>query len=240
MKKSIIFISFLFVVAGMYSQNKLQGRVYYKASSIPIDLNFDSSKKKLSKETRKMVSDIFKSATDVIGVLEFSNDETLYKLDAEMKNDGASLINITKIRAGNEHHYYGNATSKEYFYQSDVTGEMLLIEMLPKKWKLTQETKKIGGYICYKAIDIESENKKQKPIAWFAPEIPVNSGPKEYIGLPGLILEVQEYGFLFTATKIELNPTKKVLIKKPTKGKKTTYKEYKEMTMSFRRMLRKN
>ena len=70
--------------------------------------------------------------------------------------------------------------------------------------------KKIGSYLCYKAIDVESDNQLKKPIAWFSPLIPVNFGPKEYIGLPGLVLEVEMAGSTITATKIILNPIEEI------------------------------
>jgi GLPGLI family protein len=100
--------------------------------------------------------------------------------------------------------------------------------MKPKKWKITQETQKIGGYLCYKAIDIESTNKKKKPVAWFTPQISINAGPGKIFGLPRLILKIEEYRKSFTAIKIELNPKEKIKIKKPTKGKRMSHEEFKK------------
>ena len=36
------------------------------------------------------------------------------------------------------------------------------------------------------------EPKEKKVTAWYTPDIPVNVGPLNYWGLPGLILEIQE------------------------------------------------
>jgi GLPGLI family protein len=66
-----------------------------------------------------------------------------------------------------------------------------LIEKVEKTWKVTQESKKIGEYLCFKAIDIESTNTKMKPIVWFTPQIPVSFGTLEYNGLPGLVILVE-------------------------------------------------
>jgi len=64
--------------------------------------------------------------------------------------------------------------------------------------------------------------------AWYAPEIPVNQGPENYWGLPGLILEVSDGKTVILCSKIVLNPKEKAVIKAPTKGKEITQKEYDE------------
>lgn len=65
--------------------------------------------------------------------------------------------------------------------------------------------------------------------AWYTPQIPVNNGPGEYWGLPGLILEVSADRTTMLCTKIVLNPDDKEEIKKPEKGKEVTRKEYNDI-----------
>lgn len=62
--------------------------------------------------------------------------------------------------------------------------------------------------------------------AWYTPQIPVNQGPAEYWGLPGLILEVNSGRTTILCSKIVLNPQEKEEIKVPSKGKEVTRKEY--------------
>ena len=85
----------------------------------------------------------------------------------------------------------------------------------------------IGNVKCYKATTTETLYSRQghfydrDVIAWFAPEIPVRFGPKNYSGLPGLVLEVKRKEFTITATKINLNPDeKKLKIKRVDKDEK--------------------
>jgi GLPGLI family protein len=189
--------------------------------------------KKMDRNTRIHLKKLYENMKSVEGVLEFSNNEALYTVKKPMENDNRRKINLTYSAAGGEKVYYKNNRTKEYYHQSNTMGDLLLIGERPIEWKITQETKKIGDYVCFKAIYSNSTNKKQKPIAWFAPQIPANFGPKKYVGLPGLILEVKEYSLSFKATKIELNPKKNIKIKKPTKGKKLTYEEYRKMTKKF-------
>ncbi|RLD29117.1 MAG: GLPGLI family protein, partial [Bacteroidetes bacterium] len=62
--------------------------------------------------------------------------------------------------------------------------------------------------------------------AWYTPQIPVNNGPGNYHGLPGLILEVNNGRQTLICSKIVLNPKNKISITEPTKGKKITQEKF--------------
>lgn len=168
--------------------------------------------------------DVFENIPNVNAYLEFSNKEALYYVEDKMQNEGKIIFNVNRTFAGGDNKYYKNSETKEYFIQNDVFEELLLIEMIPIKWKITQESKKIGNYLCFKAeTSIERENSKgkfnQKIIAWFAPELPYNFGPKEFNGLPGLIIELKE-GNNLTFRLMKLNNLKN---KKTHKRKKNNF-----------------
>jgi GLPGLI family protein len=65
--------------------------------------------------------------------------------------------------------------------------------------------------------------------AWYCPEIPVNQGPENYWGLPGLILEVSDGKTIILCSKIVMNPKDKVEIKPVAKGKEVSQNEYNEI-----------
>jgi len=65
--------------------------------------------------------------------------------------------------------------------------------------------------------------------AWYCPEIPVNQGPENYWGLPGLILEVSDGKTMILCSKIVLNTKDKVELKPAEKGKVVTQNEYNEI-----------
>jgi len=62
--------------------------------------------------------------------------------------------------------------------------------------------------------------------AWFTPQIPVNNGPGEYAGLPGLILELNIDRTTILCSKIVLNPKEAEAITPPNKGDEVTREEY--------------
>lgn len=67
--------------------------------------------------------------------------------------------------------------------------------------------------------------------AWYAIDIPVNQGPENYWGLPGLILEVNDGKTSILCSKIVMNAAEKTEIKAPSKGKIVSQKEYDEIVV---------
>lgn len=66
-------------------------------------------------------------------------------------------------------------------------------------------------------------------VAWYTPMIPINQGPDDFWGLPGLILEVSADRTTILCTKIVMNPDEKEDIEKPEKGEEVTQAEYNEI-----------
>ena len=227
--KLYFYIALFFLSLSAGSQ-EISGELIYNVSFKKVNLDsIKLSKKKYSEESIKKAREIYSSARDVRAVLLFSDFESYYKVENKMANSIQKGINLTYIFAGSDNVNYVNNKKKEYLYTTNSLGENFIVKYEPKKWKLTQEKKKIGNYICYKAIDINSKNKKMKPIAWFTPEIPSQYGPEKFHGLPGLILELETASIIFKAQKIKLNPKNKIVINKPSKGKVITTKEYRKL-----------
>lgn len=67
--------------------------------------------------------------------------------------------------------------------------------------------------------------------AWYTPEIPVNQGPENYWGLPGLILEINDGRTTILCSKVVLNVKDKVAIKAATNGKVVTQNQYDEIVV---------
>ncbi|PPK96747.1 GLPGLI family protein [Nonlabens xylanidelens] len=151
---------------------------------------------------------------------------------------------------------YKNLKDGEWIEQRDMMGKTFLIkDSIPNlEWKITGETRMIGQYQAIKATAVKNNNeldfsafrrrgrnnssddKKEEKVAekvdqieitaWFTPQIPVQHGPAEYAGLPGLILEVNSGKTTLLCSKIVVNPEDKEEIKPATKGKETNEEEY--------------
>ena len=64
--------------------------------------------------------------------------------------------------------------------------------------------------------------------AWYTPQIPINHGPGEFWGLPGLILEVNADQTSILCSKIVMNPEQKFTIEAPDKGRIISRSDYNE------------
>lgn len=95
--------------------------------------------------------------------------------------------------------------------------------------EVKKDSTKTGDEADAKSDDLMSEIEVPKTIevvAWYTPQIPINQGPDDYWGLPGLILEVNADKTTILCTKIVMNPEEKEDIDKPEKGEEVTQAEY--------------
>lgn len=110
-------------------------------------------------------------------------------------------------------HYAGTVyTLKEkLLFQKDLLGKNIYTqEDLKDNWLLTNETKLIDNYLCYKATNIYtvingSTIFSHPVIAWYCPKLPFPHGPVGYGNLPGLILELRVRNTVYGAKNIKLD-----------------------------------
>ncbi len=136
----------------------------------------------------------------------------------------------------------------KYYENSEAIGEYTLENERKAKWTLTQESKIIGGYLCFKATSPNyngeswSDNKKFEVTAWYTPKIPVPFGPNGYYGLPGLILELQTILSTIYVKNISLNISPEPIIddlssfKLITVGQRNTLQQ-KNLSPEMRKLL---
>lgn len=136
--------------------------------------------------------------TDIYTLL--GKDMSLYTSvmpDAPKEEVGSNSQNFRMVRFS-----YNSANSpiaESFFYEYATNklnvighhGEEYTAEVDPRPtdYKLTQETKEIGGYKAEKAT---IKWKGRDYDVWFTRELPITTGPWKFVGLPGLILEVKD------------------------------------------------
>ncbi|MGR7812994.1 GLPGLI family protein [Lacinutrix undariae] len=222
--KNIFYIIILVSSITMYSQNPISGFVEYTiVSTLAPDTLKVSKNKKLQDLLTKEA--YFK--------LNFTNKASLYqhKGTKKMASDTENALQISFLKSfgGGDGIFYYHRDDKKTEVQKHMLGDLYLISYNLPDWKLLNETKKIGNYTCYKAI----QNLKSPITAWYTPEIPVPFGPKTYNGLPGMILEVIMGDIRIFASHVSLNPTEIQNIQKPEKGIKISEEAFNKKLSEF-------
>lgn len=245
----VLFIGFaLFSIFNIQAQD-FQGYAIYE-SKTTFDVQIDSTK--YSKERMDMMKAMMKKFGEKSFILSFDKSQSVYK--EEEKLDNPSKGRGMRIFGGNSSGIlYKNIKSNQFIKQKESFSKLFLIkDSLPTyNWKLKEDTKMIGEYLCFKATttkevsnrkmrmggrnkskenDSISKTKIIEVTAWYTPDIPVNNGPEKYVGLPGLILEIDQGKTTILCTKIVLNSKERHTLKAPSKGKKVTQKKYDEIT----------
>lgn len=111
-----------------------------------------------------------------------------------------------------------------------ISGKVYTVEdsLYSFPWKIKSEIKEVAGYLCMLATTYDSLSNSSVD-AWFTTDIPVNIGPEDFMGLPGMILEVNiNDGVVnIAAVSVKINESQELpKAAKKTKGKKYKREEY--------------
>ncbi|ALU73908.1 GLPGLI family protein [Tenacibaculum dicentrarchi] len=240
-KMKILVVIALFFLNNIIAQSQ-QGIITYKKSierKTPTEKDKKASNFNQFERVNKSIDKLLKNAEFE---LRFTIKESFFVLMPSLILEKSSWSKLALVPYGNSKFYN---TKDEILFEKNIFGEDFLISNEQLNWQLKNETKKIGNYLCYKAIAIEKKmyrgKMKEYPvIAWYCPEISSSFGPIGVAGLPGLILEVNKGNIKYRATKINLNPKKNIKITKLTKGKKITRKKLGEMISEAMGNFKKN
>jgi GLPGLI family protein len=110
-----------------------------------------------------------------------------------------------------------------------------------KKTTDSTKTTEVSSTEAEKVETLEYEGPETLEIvAWYTPMIPINQGPADYWGLPGLILEVSAGNVIMLCSKIVMNPEEKEDIEVPSKGDVVTKQEYNDIITKKMQEMRNN
>jgi len=237
---TLFFLHYTFIGA-QEKHGEIEYKKIYLKKVFSKDKKMEASKLEKFSKFEKMMSE---ASEKIVFNLIFNNGVSIFKASDFLESPDNLYL---KMGVGPDGSGIFYNSKNERLRQLNAFGDFFLISKLKYDWVLKNETKKIGEYVCNKAVLIEKTNtrngiKKNKIVAWYAPEINVPFGPIGYSDLPGLILELEKGNVKYFVSKIKLHPQKEKKIVKPTKGKKVTKKEFQEIglkTMSdFRKTIK--
>lgn len=254
---SCFLVLFLLMTFAVNAQDFQGVATYQTKTKFSIDLSTSG----IPADRIKMIEERMKSELEKTYTLNFNKVASIYKEEQKLTQSeggpggggpggGMRFMMMGGSTTGN---YYKNTSTKTSTKENEFSGKNFLVKdnLVSYNWKMEQETKMIGNYLCFKATTIvemaekkafnfrrpedrkEEEKEPEKPkmesvivTAWYSLDIPVNHGPGDYWGLPGLILEISYGETNIMCTKIVMNPKEKTNIEEPSKGKEVTDAEY--------------
>ncbi len=220
MKKVIL--SLLLLSGMIYVQAQSGSVVYEEVVKFEIKLEGESAQfaHMLPKENKSNKLLVFnENASLYTAVKEEEKPEDVEQLS------GCSGM-VIKMDQPDEKYFYDIAQDKSVEQREFMSRKFLITGATDTiEWKLTGEQRKILDYTCLEATTTLKESKIK---AWFAPSIPISTGPGKYHGLPGLILalDIDDGDRTLTAISVKTEPIDAKLLVKPKEGKKVTRAEY--------------
>ena len=246
--RAIITTLALLIVTALSAQN-FTGKAIYKTSK-KSNIKFGNDQEGITDKMQEELQKRIQKMNQKTFILNFDKTTSVYKeeekLEAPKTKPGSSGINVISLGgSGSTDVYYKNIKQKKFANKTEIMGKAFLVKDKLKEydWELSSETKNIGKYTCYKATftkEVENTNMsiangetketttKETIVttAWYTTQIAISNGPKDYQGLPGLILEINDGTNMIVCTEIILNPENAATIEEPTKGKVVSLKKF--------------
>lgn len=197
---------------------------------------------KAKKEETEYLASIFNENYNIELELVFNKNKSVFKLIDKVDLEEDRNYQLISGLANRGKVYYNDAEKNIFFTKSLITDSPYYVKENNNndKWVLTDETKRIDNYLCYKAffnqtsITRRGEERTLKVVAWYSPELPYSFGPMGLNRLPGLILEASLNGgkSIYYAKSIDFKSDKKLDFVEPEKL--ITREEYNQLYQKLR------
>jgi GLPGLI family protein len=200
--------------------------VYEETAKLEIHLEGEAAElaASLPKERKSLKSLVFNENASL-----YTNQKQEEAAADQMAESGGMMVMVKMQEPDNK--MYTDFAAKKQIEQREFMTRMFLIEkeLGVSDWKLTGNEKTILDYPCQEAT--RNINDSTTVVAWFAPSIPIPSGPGEFLNLPGLVLavDIDNGRRTLVAKSIESMEVDNKMLAKPKEGKKTTDAEFKKI-----------
>ena len=262
MKISVVIVAFalLYGFTGPNPTQDFQGKAYYFSKS---SLELGTWGARMSEAQKKQIKARLKNRLEKTYILSFNSSESIFieeeKIDAI---SGATDSWGSNFSRGKQ---YKNISQNQLVQSQEFYGKRFLVkdQLLSIDWVLGSESKEVGGYTCFKATAVvpkeslewfdfswsdlsssseavENDIKLSQVEAWYTMQIPVQNGPAEFWGLPGLILEVSTENTTLLCSEIISNPKEKLKISPPKKGLDINIEDYRKTIIDKMLEMRNN
>lgn len=231
----LVYLILFFFTVGTQAQERINITYGVLFNGVPYSEEFIAN---YPEEHERFIQEIQRASELTFG-LRINQNKALFTHPKVDKND-QNLFFAYQNTEG-DYSYYTDFDKNEQMVQFPYWGAEIYIENPINEipWQLTKESKKIGDYTCFKATKEYVEKSggfeyAKKIEAWYAPEIPIKFGPKQYVGLPGLIVELKENHITYFLKEINYHPKNQPPIVPPANGIKMTWQEFAEKSLTIK------
>jgi len=242
---NLIFLGLMLLPLALSAQNNQKGKIIYQQERT---IEFDESRyEQMSEEQRNKMKERMKKWGKEKKTLVFNKEASVYR-NFKAEKDAKDPATWESESGGGRGHWrrmksqsiiYLSHTDQTVVEQQEAFDKKFLIEapVEEKKWKITGKQEMLSGHRCMHAV--WQKNDSTTVEAWFAPQIPVSSGPNGYGGLPGMVLkvDVNQGEFVMVAKEVRLEEVDETIVK-PDKGKKVSREEFEKIMKEKREEMR--
>jgi len=200
-----LLVFFLFLITNTYSQNTIEA-IY---GITPSEGSIENSEKIVKDGMQSVFRGVDKEFANFEFQLLIENNNAQFKfIDKLTTNKIANTIvkGVSDIST-----YYCNDSIS--YVQREIASSKFIVKVENKNdWLLSNDSKEIDGYTCFKATKTKLliDGRTINITAWYTTKIPLHFGPKEYFGLPGLIIELTDDKVTYGLKKVIFDSKKSI------------------------------
>jgi GLPGLI family protein len=196
MNKIVTTLAFAMTFAYTNAQD-FQGMAVYQAKTQMPTFSARMGGNQVTPEMRAQMEERIKKGLEKTYILNFDKTASVYKEEEKLDTPGGAPSGAMMVRfGGGGGTLYKNTKEKRFVNDKELMGKEFLVKdtLTTIKWQLTQETKQIGDYLCFKATALipnqaykfkEMRDKMQK-------ELQQNQTPEEAKNKTNLLPEVKK------------------------------------------------
>lgn len=150
MKKILLLVAGLVATCTVSAQD-FQGMAIYQSKTQMPNISARMGGRDMSPDVKAQLEERIKKNLERTYVLNFDKNTSIYKEEEKLDTPGSGGMMMRFGMGGGT--YYKNIKDKIFVNDKEIMGKEFLVKdsLTSIKWQLTQETKQIGDYMCFKA-----------------------------------------------------------------------------------------
>jgi GLPGLI family protein len=224
---SIFIFSLTYYISVSQSNIQTSGVATYHAYAKKFDMSG------ASKVYADMIGDMMDTESPVEIKVTFNSGRSLSQaMISDTETSG--LINMAKIEAETNGSFCFDWQTRNIVNHKSVEGQKYLIEKSVDQieWQLIDgDPEMVNGQLCSKAEIRKIRNNvllhdTLVTTVWYADQIPIPIGPSEFVGLPGLIVKVDEKKGFIVLKDLSFEPIDPQDVECPSDGQPISWSDY--------------